>query len=611
MCGIVGFVSSKKAKLETIEAMANKIIHRGPDDFGYYVEGKCALGHRRLSIIDLTNGKQPMENDDGSLVIVFNGEIYNYMELREDLKLSGYKFKTNSDTEVLLKGYEEWGKKVTKKLRGMFAFAIYDKRNKELFIARDQWGIKPLYYGLFDKTFIFASEIKAFMEHPDFVKKFNGDILSAYLCFNSVPTEETFFKGVFRLNPGHQLTYKNGKIEIERFFKLEFEKSDKTDEELIEDLKEAMKDSVEHHKISDVEVGSFLSGGVDSSYIVSLLKPDKTYTASFDTKYSKYDEISKAKDLCEKLNITNKASVITKEEYLEEFPKIMYYMDEPLADPAAIALYFVAKEAAKDVKVVTSGEGADELFCGYTGGDFKEEVDNIWYNKIPYPVRHFLSTLVSDYRLREKKGLNFIYRRGQKLENYFIGCTRVFSDQEAMKIVKLKNQVHTKSIVKPYYDEYKNEPNIIKRQVIDFYFCLVNDFLMAVDRNTMIFSLEARTPFLDKKVYEIARKLPFNLKVNNETTKVGLRMAAKSVIPNTSHKNNKLGFPVPLRNWIREDELYNKIKEEFNSETAEKFFDKKRILKLLEQHRSGKVDCYKKVWNIYTFLIWYKEFFES
>ena len=218
--------------------------------------------------------------------------------------------------------------------------------------------------------------------------------------------------------------------------------------------------------------------------------------------------------------------------------------------------------------------------------------------------------LVSDYRLREKKGLNFIYRRGQKLENYFIGCTRVFSDQEAMGLVKLKNQIHTRDITKPYYDEYKNEPDIIKRQVIDFYFCLVNDFLAGVDRNTMIFSLEARTPFLDKEVYEVARKLPKHLKVNNETTKVGLRMAAKSVIPNSSYKTTKLGFPVPLRNWVREDELYNKIKEKFESPVAEKFFKKKKILKLLEQHRSGKVDCYKKVWNIYTFLVWYEQFFE-
>ncbi len=609
MCGIVGYVSNKKSKKEILEAMSNKIIHRGPDGYGYYLDGNIALGHRRLAIIDIENGKQPMTSSDKRYTIVFNGEIYNFMELREELKLRDYKFKTNSDTEVLLNGYQEWGKKVTTKLRGMFAFAIYDKETKELFLARDQWGIKPLYYGLFGKTFMFASEIKSLLEHPDFVKEFNSDILSSYLCFNSVPTDETFFKNVFRLKPGHQLIFKNGKIEIERFFKMEFEKSDKSNEELIEDIKEAMIDSVEHHKIADVEVGSFLSSGVDSSYVVSLLRPNKTYTASFNNKYAKYDEISYAKDLADKLHIENKGYTITKEEYIKEFPKIMYYMDEPLADPSAIALYFVAKEASKDVKVVTSGEGADELFCGYD--DYREEIDHSWYNKIPYPLRHLASILVSDYRLQAKRGLNFIYRKGQKLENYFIGVSRVFTDQEAMKIVKYKNQIHTRDIVKPYYEEYKNESETVKRQVIDFYFWLVNDFLMAVDRNTMIFSLEARTPFLDKVVYDVARKLPFDLKVNKETTKIGLREAAKSAIPNLSYKKKKLGFPVPLREWIREDELYYEIKDKFESEMAEKFFDKKRILKILEDHRSKKKDCFKKVWTIYTFLIWYEQYFEE
>ena len=397
MCGIVGYISNKKSKKEIIEAMANKIIHRGPDAFGYYLDKNVALGHRRLSIIDLENGKQPMSCDNGRYTIVFNGEIYNFKELRTILEEKNYKFNTSSDTEVLLKGYQEWGRDVTKKLRGMFAFAIYDKKEDELFLARDQWGIKPLYYGVFNKTFMFASEIKSFIEHPDFVKKFNEDILSSYLCFNSVATDESFFKGVFRLKPGYYLVYKKGKIETERFFKMEFYESDKSDEELVKEIEEAMADSVEHHKIADVEVGSFLSSGVDSSYVVSLLKPDKTYTASFENKYAKYDEISYAKDLADKLNITNSAYTITKEEYIKEFPKIMYYMDEPLAYPSAIELYFVAKEASKDVKVVTSGEGADELFCGYD--DYREELDHSWYNKIPYPIRHLASTLVSDYRL--------------------------------------------------------------------------------------------------------------------------------------------------------------------------------------------------------------------
>ncbi len=605
MCGIVGFVGKNKESKKIIESMTNKLIHRGPDDFGYYVDEFCALGHRRLSIIDLNTGKQPIS--DGKYTIVFNGEIYNYLELKEELKKK-YKFKTKSDTEVILKGYEEWGADVLKKLRGMFAIAIWDNKKKELFLARDQWGIKPLYY-YNNKTFMFASEIKALLEHPDFVKEFNGDILSAYLCFNSVPTEESFFKGVYKLKPGHYLLYKNGEYSIERFFKLEFDETKQNEEELVKKIQNAMVDSVEHHKIADVEVGSFLSSGVDSSYVVSLLKPNKTFTASFETKYSKYDEIKYAKDLSDKLGIDNKSYIITKEEYLKEFPKIMYYMDEPLADPSAIALYFVAKEASKYVKVVTSGEGADELFCGY--GDYREEVDHAWYNKIPYPIRHLVSIIFSHYKFQEIKGINFLYRKGQKLENYFIGDGKVYTDQEANKIVKLKNQIKTKDITKPYYDEYKDSSNTVKRQVIDFYFWLINDYLTAVDRNTMMFSLEARTPFLDKEVFKIASTMDLSAKVNKETTKVALRKAAKDVIPNSSYKKPKLGFPVPLREWIREDELYNEIKEKFNSPVAEKYFDQKYIIKLLDKHKSGKVDCFKKVWTIYTFIIWYNQYFNE
>lgn len=605
MCGIAGFSDRNKAKNEIIKSMTDNLLHRGPDDYGFYIDDKIALGHRRLSIIDLKTGKQPIEDDN--FVIVFNGEIYNYLELKEELK-GKYKFKTKSDTEVLLKGFEEWGIDVTKKLRGMFAFAIWDKKKHDLYLARDQWGIKPLYYYKNEKTFMFGSEIKAFLAHPDFKKEFNGDILASYLCFNSVATDESFFKGVFKLKPGHYLKYSKGNIEINRFYKLEFDETKQDEEELVKKIQDVMVDSVEHHKIADVEVGSFLSSGVDSSYVVSLLKPNKTFTASFESKYSKYDEIKYAKDLSDKLGIENKSYVITKEEYLEEFPKIMYYMDEPLADPSAIALYFVSKEASKYVKVVTSGEGADELFCGY--GDYREEFDHAWYNKIPYFIRHGISMLFSHYKFQEIPGINFLYRKGQKLENYFIGVGKVFTDQEAKKIVKLPNQISTKEITRPYYEEYKDESDTVKRQVIDFYFWLVNDFLTAVDRNTMIFSLEARTPFLDKEVFKVASSIPFNMKVNKETTKVALRKAAKDVIPNSSYKKPKLGFPVPLREWVREDDLYNEIKDKFNGKIAEKYFDQKYIMKLLDKHKSGKVDCFKKVWNIYTFIIWYEQYFD-
>lgn len=604
MCGITGFVSKIGNKEEIIKKMNKRIEHRGPDAEGIYIDDKIALGHKRLSIIDLNSGSQPMYNDDNTMVIIFNGEIYNFLELKEELK-SKYIFKTSSDTEVLLHGYEEWAYDITKKLRGMYAFAIWNTKTEELFMARDEWGIKPLYYYKNDNSLLFASEIKAFLDHPEFKKEFNEEILSAYLCFNSTPTEETFFKGVYRLLPGHQLTYKNGNMKIERFFKMEFKSVDKPIETIAKEIHEAMTDSVKHHQLADVEVGSFLSSGIDSSYLVSLAKPDKTYTVG--SSHKRYDEITYAKDLAEKLGLSNTSKIIEKEEYIKAFPKIMYHMDEPLADPSAIALYFVSEIASKDVKVVMSGEGADELFGGYIS--YLEELSQNWYMKIPFFIRHMASGIASLFP--DMWGFNFIYRRGQKLKDYNIGLGRVFRDKDAKSIIKSKKQISTKFITAPYYEEYKESSNMVQRQVIDFYFWLVQDFLHAVDRTTMMFSLEARTPFLDKAVYEVARQLPDSAKINKETTKPALRLAAKKTIPNESYKKKKLGFPLPLREWMKEEDLFNEIKSKFESETANKFFKTKKIIKLLEKTKKDNKYVYKKVWCIYTFIVWYDNYFKE
>ncbi len=606
MCGITGFVGkTDKNSKKILVNMMERIKHRGPDGRGIYIDKQVALGHVRLSIIDISTGSQPMFNEDKKLVVIFNGEIYNYIELKNKLKKKNHKFTTNSDTEVLLHGYEEWKEDLPKYLRGMFAFAIWDIKNETLFMARDQWGIKPLYYYKNNDKFLFASEIKAFLDNPYFKKELNTDILSAYLCFNSTPTTETFFKGVNRLEPGNILIYKKGNIKIKKYFNLKFSESLKDFEKSVEEIKKSMQNSVDYHQISDVEVGSFLSSGIDSSYIVSLARPNKTYTVGYDDK--RYDEISYAKDLTKKLGIKNISKKITKEEYMDNFPNIIYHMDEPLADPSAIALFFAAQIAAKDVKVVLSGEGADELFGGYNS--YREEIDQSWYNKIPYFIRFSASKIASLFP--EMRGLNFIVRRGQKLENSHIGLGRVFSDKESQKIVKIKNQIKTKDITKPIYDEYKYNSNIVKRQAIDFYFWLIKDFLHAVDRNTMMFSLEARTPFLDLEVYNVAEKLSLNSKVNRNNTKPALREAAKSVIPNNAYNKKKLGFPVPLREWIKDDDVYNKIKKAFNSKISLKLFDNKKIIKLLTDHKNGKKDNYKKVWTIYTFIIWYQKFFEE
>lgn len=605
MCGIVGFVSNDKNKKKIIKKMSDKIIHRGPDSEGFYIDEDIALAHRRLSIIDLSAGTQPMYNEDKSIVIVFNGEIYNYVELRKELKKKKHKFATQSDTEVLIHGYEEWGRDLPKKLRGMFAFAIYDINKKELFLARDNFGIKPLYYATFNDTFMFASEIKSLLEHPNFTKELNEELIGPYLSFSFTPTEETFFKGVYRLEPGHSLFYKNGKLTNKRFYKLNFKEKNIKYDKAVDKISETMKDSVNHHMLADVEVGSFLSSGIDSSYLVTLAKPDKTYTVGYDI--NKYSEIDLAKDLTDRLKITNKSKIISKKEYMKIIPKIMYHMDEPASDPAVVALYFVANLASKDLKVVLSGEGADEFFGGYN--TYREEVDYSFYNKIPFGIRRIISKVCSF--LPEVRGINFLVRRGLTLEENYIGVNKVFSEKESNKVLKKKRTIKNSDITKPVFDEFKAESNIIKMQAIDINFWLIKDILQKADRMTMANSLEGRVPFVDKEVFEVASSLPFDYKVTKENTKVALRDAAKKVIPNESYKKKKLGFPVPIREWMREDDVYEEIKKTLCSEAGEKIFNTKYLIKLLDEHKNNKKDNYRKVWTVYCFLKWHEVYFDN
>ena len=605
MCGIAGFINNSQNKKTIIKAMTDKIIHRGPDAEGFYVDNDIALGHRRLSIIDLSKGDQPIYNEDKSVVVIFNGEIYNYLEIKAELEKKGHKFKTKCDTEVLVHGYEEWKENMPKKLRGMFAFAIYDIKNKTLFLARDNFGIKPLYYYENNNTFMFASEIKSFLVHPDFKKELNKDLIAPYLSFSFTPTKETLFKGVYRVDPGTCMTIKNGKVTTKRYYSLEFNQKNMPYEQAVSDIDKLMKESVEKHMISDVEVGSFLSSGVDSSYLVALARPDKTYTVGYSDK--KYNEIEYAKNLTKELNINNTSKVITKDEYLKIIPKIMYHLDEPTSDPAAVALYFVAKLASKDVKVVLSGEGADEFFGGYNF--YRSDVDVSWYNKFPKFIRRSIAKIC--LHLPEVKGLNFLVRRGLTLEENYIGVNKVFSERESKKILNDKPSIKNSDITKEVYDEFKDSDDITKMQAIDINFWLIKDILQKADRMTMAHSLEGRVPFIDKEVFSYASSLPIEYKVTKENTKVALRDAAKRVIPTEAYKKKKLGFPVPLRAWMREEDFYNEIKNTFNLEIADELFNTKYLMKLLDNHYSGKKDNYKKVWTVYCFLKWYQVYFEN
>ena len=604
MCGICGIIRKGDNK-DIIKKMNDRIMHRGPDGEGYYIDGDVAFGHRRLSIIDLSTGDQPIYNEDSSVVTVYNGEIYNYLELRSELESLGHEFKTKSDTEVLVHGYEEWHTDLPKYLRGMFAFAIYDKNRNEIFLARDNFGIKPLYYAKMNDSFMFASEIKSFLDVPDFKKEFNEDILETYLEFSFVPTNETFFKGVYRLDAGCSLLYKDEDIKINKYFKLDFKEDKMSFTDAVKNISDVMDDSVKRHLIADVEVGSFLSSGIDSSYIVSLAKPDKTYTVGYENK--KYDEINYAKDLADKLGIKNESKIIKKDEYLDAIPKIMYHLDEPTSDPAAISLYFVAKLASRDLKVVLSGEGADEFFGGYNY--YREEVDYKFYNKIPYGIRHVIGKVAGLFP--EVRGFNFLVRRGEKLENSYIGVNRNFSEKMARKVLRKNYELKAIDVTKDVYNEFKDYSNIDKMQAIDINFWLMKDILLKADRMTMASSIEGRVPFIDKEVFSVASKLPFDYKVTKENTKVALREAARKVIPTDAYKKKKLGFPVPIREWIKDGAFKEDIEKTINSDVANKYFNVKFLNKLFNEHLSGKKDNYRKIWTVYTFIKWYQVFFEG
>lgn len=608
MCGFTGFVGKVDDREQVLEDMMNTIIHRGPDSDGKYVDEDVALGFRRLSIIDLSAvGDQPLYNEDKSKVLVFNGEIYNYQDLRKELVEAGHIFTSNTDSETLLHGYEEWGTSLVDRLRGMYAFVIWDIKTKIMFGARDIFGVKPLYYAQMNDTLMFGSEIKSFVEHPKFNKVLNEDVLGNYLSFQFVPTNETFFKGVFCLQPGHFFTYENGKLEISRYFEPNFTgNTDKSFEEIVEEVEKTVKESVEMHKISDVEVASYLSSGVDSSYLTYLGEVDRTFTVGFDDQ--KYSEIQDAKEFAASINMTNDSKVITPDEYWDHLSDIMYYMDEPVADPAAVALYFLSREAAKKVKVVLSGEGSDELFGGYN--IYCEPLEHTGFNKIPMFIRRILGRFAENCLPRDMKGRGFLIRHGKTLEErYFANATNIFTEKEAGKLLKKGCEPGIMKVTAPLYERVKGKDPVTKMQYVDLHLWLVHDILIKGDKMGMANSLEVRVPFLDKEVLKLAETLPLNYKVRAPKTKVALRAAADKRIRSKTAEKKKLGFPIPIRVWLKEDKYFARVKEQFTSPAANQFFNTAYLNKLLDEHKNGKHDNSRKIWTVYVFLLWYDRYF--
>lgn len=608
MCGLCGFTGQVIDRDETLKAMTDVITHRGPDSAGYYSDDDISMGFRRLSIIDLDQGNQPIFNEDKSLVLMFNGEIYNYKELREELIEKGHIFSTCTDSEVLIHGFEEWKEELLDKLRGMFGFAIFNKIDKSIFLARDFFGIKPMHYAISDGHFIYGSEIKSILEFKGFEKKFNRKMLDKYLSFQYAVPPETFFENVYCLLPGHYLWYKDSSIKIIRYFEAKFDPDENiTLEKSIDEIERIFENSVNAHKISDVEVGCFLSSGVDSSYVSTYFTDQKTFTVGFDFGL-KYNEISFAKDLSEKIGVEHHTKLISSQEFWDSIKTVQYHMDQPLADPSCIALYFVSKLASEHVKVVLSGEGADELFGGYTV--YNEPHVFKWYQRIlPNFLRKGLAKTVESIPFHFK-GQSFIIRGACKAEEKFIGNAFMYTESEKRKLLK-DDSIVTKpqDLCKSFYDRVKGYDQETKMQYLDINLWMVGDILLKADRMSMANSLELRVPFLDKEVFNIASRLPTKYRVNRKNTKYAMRMAAMRHLPEATAQKEKLGFPVPTRVWLRDEKYYNIVKEKFNSDISKSFFNVSELEKLLDQHFAGKWDHSRKIWTVYIFLVWYDIYF--
>ena len=611
MCGICGFTGEILNKNEILKSMTDIIIHRGPDSSGTYFDDDISMGFRRLSIIDLEQGSQPIYNENKTLVLTFNGEIYNHKKLRKELVEKGHLFSTQTDSEVLIHGFEEWGEKLLGKLRGMFVFAIWNIKEKSLFMARDFFGIKPLHYSQVNGHFIYGSEIKSILEFPEIKKSFNFSALDKYLSFQYVVPPETFFAGIYCLMPGHYLWYKDGNLDIQSYFEVEFKPDDNmTLEDAIRDIENVFEDSVNVHKTSsDVDVGCFLSSGVDSSYVSTYFKGQKTFTVGFEFG-EKYNEINWAKSVSEKIGLEHHYKIITSEEFWDSIEKVQYYMDQPLADPSCIALYFVSKLASEHVKVVLSGEGADELFGGYTVYN-EPRVFFLYQRIVPSFIRHWIEKLMRAIPFFFR-GRSYLIRGSRKVEEKYIGNAFMFSYDDKKKLLR-DPVIATKPqlLCKPYYDKAKLYDDVTKMQYLDINLWMVGDILLKADRMSMANSLELRVPFLDKEVFKVASRIPTKFRVNKKNTKYAMRMAAMKRLPESTAQKEKLGFPVPTRVWLRDKKYYNIVKEMFSSELSKEFFNTDELIKILNDHYNNKWDNSRKIWTIYVFLVWYNIYFKD
>ncbi|MFH1307815.1 MAG: asparagine synthase (glutamine-hydrolyzing) [archaeon] len=623
MCGIIGFNWQDKPLLRKA---LKKIYHRGPDDSGTYEDKYISLGHRRLSIMDLSKaGKQPMSNEDETLWIVFNGEIYNFQELKAELK-NKHTFKSNSDTEILLHLYEEYGFEMLSKLQGMFAFAIYDSKKKELFIARDRVGIKPLYYYKEGKKFIFASEIKAILQEKSIKREVNSDALSSFLTFRANTLENSMFKGIKKLMPSHFLIYnlKANKFKISKYWILNFSnKKINPEKELIILLNDAVKSRL----MSDVPYGSYLSGGVDSGTLVSLMgrfssQPIKTFSVGFEQE--QHSEAEEARFIAENLE-TDHHELLIKEDSVKNLPSIIYHADEPVSDPTSIPLYLLSKYTKKYCTVILTGEGSDELFAGYPQYKFMK-IHHSLIRKIPNPLRAALPVLVkSSPNFIIDKVFKFSSALGDKgiqrfsnfvnSDNYssqYLNQISIFNEEEQSELLNQKINLYEK-YRQIYFKNITSDKLLTACQYFDFSEPLVDDLLMKVDKNTMAFAIEGRVPFLDYRIVELAAKIPSSLKLRGFTKdKFILRKSVKGLIPEQTRNRPKKHFFVPIDSWFKHE--LSTLRSELLSKqyiNKQKIFNYNYIEKVNKNFSKSRLFYSRQLWSLIVFQIWYKQFIEN
>jgi asparagine synthase (glutamine-hydrolysing) len=628
MCGLLTFVSAHGiagVQRGGIAEALESIHHRGPDEtgvetFGDSPGGDVVFGFKRLAIIDVAHSHQPLRYADGRYLLAFNGEIYNYIELREQLQREcNAKFETDGDGEVIMAAYHHWGPDAVKRLRGMFAFVIWDRQEHRAFGARDPFGIKPMYYLHTDDGLYLSNEKKALLPFAPSFRAGAAGIdhanLSHYLTLQYVPEPTTMHLGISRIESGQAFSYRPGEpVQLSRYYRADFQPPTRmpSDEEVVyKKIQDALRESVRIHMRSDVPVGCFLSSGIDSTAVVALAREFNpnilTFTVGFDV--PGYSEIDVAQDSAQHLNVTTIPTKIGPQDMMEQLPRIVWHLDDPVADPSLVPLYFLTRKASEHVTVALSGEGADEFFGGYT--IYREPLSLRTVESMPDGVKRGLRS-VAKVMPEGVKGKSFINRGTVPLEQRYYGNARIFSEDEKATLMRHYDpSIRYTDVTAPLYAESAHLDDVTRMQYVDLYTWLRGDILVKADRMSMAHSLEVRVPFLDTGVFEVARMLPTEMKVplRGNHTKYAMRQALRGVVPPAIVNRRKWGFPTPTRVWLK-DAMYEWASQILRTSTAGHLLDLQYVHGLLDAHRKGQADNSRKVWTVLVFLVWYAIFVE-